>query len=469
MHPDYPHHYNISTLATDSTSPDFAFLADCEDIFEAAIAETQDDLKMLKQVCTCPDWPEWQQAMNCEITTLINAHTWTTVPRPAGKNIVGSKWVFCIKQKADRSIEKYKVHLVVQGFMQKFSMDYFDTFSPIACLSSFRLILATAAHNNWEIDTFNFNSTYLNGELSDDEDIYMKPPPGYDSEGEFVKHLHKSLYGLKQARHKWYNTLCHALADLGFRVNKADPGVFSAHEGDDITILAIHIDDCMTTGNLTHHISEHKCKLNEHYPLTNLGPIHWLLRIKITHNCEACTISLSQTSYIDTILSRFSLSNAKPHATPITPGSSLSKADAPSDDTEAALMKKTPYCEAIGSLMYAASTTQPDISFTVSALSQFLENPGLLHWEAVKHVFCYLSGTKDYSLTYGNEHHKLVGFTDTDRASQEHRHTISGYTFLIDSAAISWASHKQEIITLSTAEAEYVAATHAAKECIWLC
>jgi hypothetical protein len=144
--------------------------------------------------------------------------------------------------------------------------------------------------------------------------------------------------------------------------------------------------------------------------------------------------------------------------------------DAPSDDTEAALMKKTPYREAISSLMYAAAVaTHPNISFTVSALSQFLENPGQLHWEAMKCVLHYLSGTKDCVLTYGNERHKLLGFTDADGALQEHRHTVSGYAFLIDGAAISWASQKQEIITLSTTKAEYIATTHAAKESIWLC
>jgi hypothetical protein len=151
-------------------------------------------------------------------------------------------------------------------------MDYFNTFSPIAKLSSFCLILAIAACNDWDADTFNFNGTYLNRELDDDEQINMKSPPGYDSEGELVKHLHKSLYGLKQAGHKWYNTLCRALADLGFRVNEADPGVFSAHEGDDTTILAIHVDDCLITGSSPQLISDYKQKLNKHYSLTDLGP-----------------------------------------------------------------------------------------------------------------------------------------------------------------------------------------------------
>ena len=104
----------------------------------------------------------------------------------------------------------------------------------------------------------------------------------------------------------------------------------------------------------------------------------------------------------------------------------------------------------------------------MSTLSQFLENPGEVHWEAVKHVFRYLSGTWDYALTYGGEKHDLVGYTDADGASQDHHRAISGHAFLIDGSAISWSSCKQELVTLSTAEAEYVAATHAAKECIWL-
>lgn len=296
----------------------------------------------------------------------------------------------------------------------------------------------------------------------------MQPPPGYDIEGEYVKRLHKSLYGLKQAGRKWYDTLSHTLTDLGFQVNQSDPGIFSVHDAEHITILAIHVDDCMITSSSSSLIAEYKTKLNEQYSLTDLGPIHWLLGIKITRNRDARTISLSQTTYIDTILSRFHLSDAKPTATPIVPGASLSKDNAPADDTEAAHMQKTPYREAIGSLMYAAIATRPDISFAVSALSQFLNNPGEVHWEFVEWIFRYLAGTKTHTLMYGNEHHDLIGYTDADGASQEHRHAISGFAFLIDGGAISWASRKQELVTLSTAEAEYVAATHAAKECIWL-
>jgi hypothetical protein len=101
-------------------------------------------------------------------------------------------------------------------------------------------------------------------------------------------------------------------------------------------------------------------------------------------------------------------------------------------------------------------------------LSQFLDNPGDAHWEAIKHVIWYLSGTKGATLTYGKDHHDLIGYTDADSAMQEHRCTISGHIFLIDRGAISWSSQKQELVTLSTAEAKYIAMTHAAKEALWL-
>jgi hypothetical protein len=122
----------------------------------------------------------------------------------------------------------------------------------------------------------------------------------------------------------------------------------------------------------------------------------------------------------------------------------------------------------VGSLMYPAIGTRPDIAFAVTTLSQFNDNPGWVHWEGVKRMFKYLMGTRQWALTYSRERHGLKGFTDADGASQPHRHAISGYAFLIDGGAVSWSSKKQPLVTLSTTEAEYVAATHAAKEGVWL-
>ncbi len=407
--------------------------------------------------------------MDRKLATLKKAGTWSTVPRPPNKNVVGSKWVFRIKRKADGSVKKYKAQLVACGFTQVYGINYFDTFSPIAKLASFHTILAIAAKSDWEIKSFDFNRAYLNGELDEHEEIYMQFPPRYNTPKEnMVKWLHKLLYGLKQAGRQWYDTLAHALADLGFHVTQADPGVFYCRIKDHILILTIHVDDCIFTGDSAKLIAEYKSKLNKCYALTDLGPVHWLLGIKIMRDHLARTISLSQKSYIDSILTWFALTDAKPFATPIALGVTYSRSDCPSSPTKALQMKKMPYREAIGSLMYASIAMRPDISFAVSTLSRFLEDPGNAHWEAVKCIFQYLSGTKDLELTYSVEHHDLVGFMDADGATQEHRHAISGYVFLINGGAVSWSSQKQELVTLSTAEAEYIATTHAAKEAIWL-
>ena len=290
-------------------------------------------------------------------------------------------------------MDKYKAHLIAQGFTQIYGSDFFETYLPVTKLTTFQMILVLATQEDWEINSFDFNRAYLNGELNEQEDIYMKNLPGYDSDQGTIKHLKKLLYGLKQARQKWYNTLKCTLADLGFCVSKVDPGVFHTHVGKHPIIIAVHVDDCAITSSSGAVLQDYKCKINAHHSIINLGPIHWLLGIKITRDCSVCIIALSQESYINTITQHFNLSNAKPIHAPMIPGISYLVKDAPTDKTNMACMAKVPYCKAISSLMYASVATHPDISFTVLTLLQFLENLGEAHWEATKRVFHYLTGT----------------------------------------------------------------------------
>jgi hypothetical protein len=162
------------------------------------------------------------------------------------------------------------------------------------------------------------------------------------------------------------------------------------------------------------------------------------------------------------------MTQAKPYGSHMIPGMVYTSQQSPSTPEETARMQRTPYRQAIGSLMYLAVGTRPDIAFAVSMLSRFLNNPGDAHWEAVKRLFRYLKGTKDLQLTYGGEQHDLQSYTDADGNVQEDRRAISGTAILIDGGAISWAAKRQELVTLSTAEAEYVAATHAAKDTLWV-
>jgi len=99
-------------ISGNTSTPNFTFLAEVEELMQAALTEAGNDLKTLVEAQSCSDWPKWQQVMDCKIDTLEKAGTWTIVPHPSSKNIVGSKWVFCIKWNSDGTIEKYKVHLI---------------------------------------------------------------------------------------------------------------------------------------------------------------------------------------------------------------------------------------------------------------------------------------------------------------------------------------------------------------------
>ena len=247
---------------------------------------------------------------------------------------------------------------MAHGFTQVFSEDYYDTFSPVAKLQSFRAILALAVCFDWEIESFNFTSAYLNGKLDAEEEIYMQPPPRYEGQGpDKVKRLRKLLYGLKQAGCKWYDALSHALANLGFCTMQVDPGVFVAYDQGHILILVIHVNDCTFTGSSAKLIFTYKEKINDCYVLTDLGPISWLLGIKITRNHKERTISLSQSSYINSILERYGLKDAKPYAMPMVLGVIYSRHNSPSTPTETNHIRHMPYREAIGSLMYTAVAT----------------------------------------------------------------------------------------------------------------
>ena len=159
---------------------------------------------------------------------------------------------------------------------------------------------------------------------------------------------------------------------------------------------------------------------------------------------------------------------------PIPIGVNLSVEQCPQTQEEEEDMSCVPYAGAVGSLMYAMVCTRPDIAHAVGVLSRFMSNPRKEHWRAVKHVFRYLCGTSDYGLCYqgrpGLERMlDIRGFFDADWVGDlDQRRSTSGYVFSLFGGAVSWMSKRQFVVALSTTEAEYIAATHASKEAVWL-
>ena len=150
------------------------------------------------------------------------------------------------------------------------------------------------------------------------------------------------------------------------------------------------------------------------------------------------------------------------------PNVCLTSMQSPSTTQDFVCMRDMPYHEAVGSLMYVALGTCPDITYAVQTVSCFTSKPGLDHWEAVKCIFRYLKGTRELWLAYGGNEKDLLGYADADGSMAEDRHAISRYTFILHGGAVSWSAKRQEIVSLSTTESEYVAATNATKEALWL-
>ena len=431
--------------------------------------------RTLAEARSLPEWGEWERAIQEELAMLRAAGTWVLEEPPAGANIVGSKWVFKIKKDSAGNVIRRKARLVAQGFSQVPGVDYFDTFAPVAKLASIRTVLAIAAQSDMEMEQIDIKGAYLNGELEDGEVIYMQHPPGYQpmgAEGKVLR-LRKTLYGLKQSGRRWYQKLTWIFVDqLGFKRCDVDQAIYFRQLPPDLIVIVVHVDDCTLVATRHALITKLKSDISQYVEISDLGPLHWLLGIQVKRNRELRTLGLSQASYIRAILHRFNFDELKSVSSPMDPNLRLDSSQSPQTAVERAVMRHAPYREALGCLMYAAMGTRPDIAFSVTLLSRFSQNPGPVHWNAVRRVFRYLKGTTDLWLTYGTgtemNKREIRAYTDADGNQQEDRKAISGNAFLIDGGAVSWYSKQQELISLSTTESEYVAATHAAKEAIWL-
>ena len=260
---------------------------------------------------TGPERAEWRAAMEEELAKIKQMGTYELVERPPNANVVGSVWALRKKRNENNDVIKFKARLCAQGFSQVHGIDYTQTASPTARISSFRLILALAAANDWEIHQIDFRNAYLNGEL--DETIYMCQLPGFEIPGQkhLVWRLLKALYRLKQAGLLWYRVVCNLMAEIGLKRSDFDPGVFLSTIAGMIIIIIIHVDDCMLVTNGKKLMRELKDRLKQCFEIADSGEIRWLLGFEIRRDRAARPITLSQRAYIDTLLTRFHLTDRK--------------------------------------------------------------------------------------------------------------------------------------------------------------
>ncbi|KAG9444911.1 hypothetical protein H6P81_016251 [Aristolochia fimbriata] len=374
---------------------------------------------------------KWELAMKDEMLPLEENQTWELVKMPAKKKVLQNKWIFRVKQEAG-GVQRYKARLVVKGFGQR--------------------------------------EAFLHGDL--EEEIYMRQPAGFEVIGKesWVCKLKRSLYGLKEAPKQWYLKFDRFMLDIGFARLNADHCVYLQRFNDgDYIILTLYVDDMLVAGTNMKKIDDLNKRLANQFSMKDLGEVKQLLGMQITRDKKKKKLWLSQEGYVKKVLERFNMHESKAVTTTLGSQFKLSKEQGAKSDEEIAHMKTVPYASAIGSLMYAMVSTRSDIAHAVGVVSRFMKNPGKEHWEAVKWIFRYLKGTSDYCLCFGGNDIDVKGFVDSDHAGdRDNGRSTSGYVFTVGGTAVSWVSKLQKVVALSSTETEYVAATGANKEYIWL-
>lgn len=407
-----------------------------------------------------PHSADWKHAMDEEINSHQQNDTWTLVTLPHGRKAIKAKWVFKTKLNDAGEVMRYKARLVAKGCSQKFGIDYSETFSPVVRYNSIRFLIALAVQNDLKIHQMDAITAFLQGDL--DEEIFMEQPEHYGDGTNRVCRLNRSIYGLKQAGRQWNLKLDDALRKFGLKKSQLDPCIY--YSGDLSVLIAIYVDDFLLFFKNMKKLEEVKQYLCRTFKMKDLGAISSCIGMKIKQFNDA--IEIDQSSYAERILDRFGMADCKPVKTPSDTSNKLSIQTITPDDS---LVGKVPYQEAVGSLLYLAQSTRPDIAFAVNDVSRFNANHGSAQWMAVKRIFRYLRGTTNAKLRYTKSGEGLMAYCDADWASEiDNRRSCSGYIIKLSGASICWLSKRQPIVALSSTEAEYIALSSTACELIWL-
>lgn len=298
---------------------------------------------------------EWNDSMERELAQLETRNTWSKTDLPIGRKSIGSTWVYLTKGDGTR-----KSRLVAQGFSQIPRYDFFDTHSPVVHDEGICLLMAICAALGWSLDQVDVVSAYLNGILPPEEEVYMRQPPGFDDGTSKVLRLHKAIYGLKQSGRIWNQQLNAYFVENGWIWLLSDQCIYARFRNDSTTAVAVHVGDMAIGSSKISEMDIAKREIGGRFECKDLGPISKIVGYEVTRDYAKRRIKLSQGEYIRKLLARFSMTDANPVATPLCPNTNLTM-----PDPDAKILHDIPYRELIGSLLYAATGTRPDISYAV--------------------------------------------------------------------------------------------------------
>ena len=461
-----------------------------------------------RQAMRSPQCEQWSMAELNEIQSITDRKVLEPAQLPKGKKALRTKWVYKIKHGAQGEIKSYKVRLVACGYAQIFGIDFDETYSPVARLTSLRILFAISAQLRLRIHQMDVDTAFLNAPVT--EEIYIRPPEGFPiPPGMDCFRLKRALYGLKQAPREWYNMINGFLHSIRFKRLDAEPCLYFRQDEDDntICIISLYVDDLVIAASSKAILKRVKAQLNNRFSMKDLGVVHHILGCEARHDEETGTTYLSQYQFTKAAIEKFFPSTQSPLSPIDSPSDvnvTLSRSMSPQTPEERGEMAKIPYREAVGTLLWLSLGTRPDICYAVAQVAKFNDCYGPEHWKAVKRIFRYLQGTPTLGLKFSGSNSSndflrrfnslnnvinlnntvfnkdsrhitdadiayLIGLVDSDyNRCVDTRRSVTGFAFFLGLCLISWQSKQQTSVALSTMEAEYMAACAAAQEAIWL-
>lgn len=324
-----------------------------------------------------------------------------------------------------------------------------------------RLVIDIAVSRGWPLRQLDINNAFLQGHLN--ENVYMVQPAGFVDKDrpDYVCKLRKALYGLKQAPRAWYVELRTFLIASGFKNSQSDAALFILCSSGVLLYVLIYVDDIVVTGNNPHHVNQFIELLSKRFSLKDHGELSYFLGLEATRSTAG--LLLTQTKYINGLLVRTNMADAKPVASPMLPNEHLTLLSGTS------LIDGTTYRSVVGALQYL-QFTRPDVAFAVNKFSQFMHRPTDIHWQAVKRLLRYLAGTRDRGIFFHAKNtQNLHAFSDADWTGNRDDFTSTSANIIyLGSNPVSWSSRKQKTVARSSTEAEYRAVADTACEIIWI-
>lgn len=428
------------------------------------------DEPTLKTALHCNERLQWIDAIDEEYELLVKNKTWEPVDYvKREEKQLPSGIVLKLKRDAEGRPVRYKARVVARGNFQSEPEQYIDLYAPVASIDLVRTVLAVSVALGWDIEHVDVKGAFLNALLAAESRYVLRLPsiPGSKYfRGQLVR-LIKSLYGLRESPKMWYAELNRSLRHFGFVQSAHSDSLFMRTGLNPVYIVA-YVDDLLIFGAKS-AVQWAKSSLRSKFVTTELGPCTHYLGVRVERT--KTDIHLSQESFIKRVIDLAGLSDAKPCPTPLPMSHCLYEKQQDVTDEEQAQMERVPYRAVLGSLLYLATRTRPDIATAVSMLAKFQSSPSMRHWKAMKHVCRYLLGTASYGIRFcrGSSRPVLTAWTDADWArDQDKRRSRTGYVLRLSGGPVVWCSKMQTSVATSTTEAEFDALATTVRDVIWV-